>query len=129
MCRELQCKPITLDGYLKKFGLNYRGNKGSKGKTAPSRKHASQFLHVGSTIKSYKLKLLLLRDGLKASFCEQCHGTEWVGRPIPLELRHINGNPFDNRIENLQVLCPNRHALTDNHAGRGMHRGNNAGVA
>ena len=129
ICRELQCKPATLDGYLKKFGLNYRGNKGSKGKTSSNRKHASQFLHVGSTIKSHRLKLLLLRDELKESSCEQCHGTEWMGKPIPLELHHVNGDPFDNRIENLQILCPNCHALTDNHAGKGRHRGEDAGVA
>ena len=128
MCRELRCKPITLDGYLKKFGLNYQGNRGSKGKTAPNRNHVSEFLFNGSIIKSFKLKLLLLRDGLKAAFCEQCLGVEWMGKPMPLELHHINGNPFDNRLENIQVLCPNCHALTDNHAGRGIHRRNNAGV-
>ena len=123
MCRELRCKPLTLDSYLKKFGLSYRGNQGGKGKTAPNRKHATQFLHVGSTIKSHRLKLMLLRDQLKKYFCEQCHGIEWMGRPMPLELHHINGNPFDNRLENLQMLCPNCHALTDNHAGKGIHRG------
>ncbi|MFL6254113.1 MAG: HNH endonuclease signature motif containing protein [Pyrinomonadaceae bacterium] len=129
MCRELRCKPITLDGYLKKFGVDYQGNKGGKGKSSPNRKSASQFLFNGSTIKSHRLKLMLLRDELKAPICEQCRGTEWMDKPIPLELHHVNGNPFDNRIDNLQVLCPNCHALTDNHAGRGIHRRNIAGVA
>jgi len=129
ICRELRCKPITLDGYLKKFGINYQGNKGGKGKNSPSRKSAGQFLFNGSTVKSHRLKLMLLRDGLKEPMCEQCRGAEWMGKPMPLELHHINGNPFDNRIENLQVLCPNCHALTDNHAGRGAHRMNTAGVA
>lgn len=129
MCCELKCRPVTLDGYLKKFGLNYQGNKGSKGKTSPNRKHADRFLHDGSTIRSFKLKLLLLRDELKSPVCEQCRGAEWMGKPMPLELHHINGNPFDDRIENLQVLCPNCHALTDNYAGRGTHRAGNAGVA
>lgn len=129
ICRELRCKPITLDGYLNKLGIEYKGNKGGKGKTYTSRKSACQFLFNGSTIKSYRLKLLLLRDGLKAAMCEHCQGTKWMGKPIPLELHHVNGNPFDNRIKNLQVLCPNCHALTDNHAGRGIHRIKNAGVA
>ena len=31
MCRELRCKPLTLDSYLKKFGLDYHGNMGAKG--------------------------------------------------------------------------------------------------
>ena len=122
MCRELRCKPATLEGYLKRMGLEYKGNMGGRGKIAPNRKHASEHLYEGSTIKSYRLKLALLRDGLKAPRCEECQGSEWLGKPMPLELHHINGNPFDNRIENLQMLCPNCHALTDNHAGRGIHR-------
>jgi hypothetical protein len=129
MCRELRCKPLTLDGYLKKFGLNYQGNRGGRGKTSPSRKSASQFLHDGSIIKSSRLKQMLLRDELKAPVCERCQGGEWLGEPMPLELHHINGNPFDNRLENLQVLCPNCHTLTDNHAGKGVRRVRSAGVA
>ena len=35
-----------------------------------------------------------------------------------LELHHINGDHYDNRIENLQILCPNCHAKTDNYRGR-----------
>ena len=122
MCRELRCKPLTLEGYLKKMGLEYKGNMGGRGKTAPNRKHASEYLYNGSIVKSHRLKLALLRDGLKTPRCEGCRGEEWLGKPMPLELHHVNGNCFDNRIENLQLLCPNCHSLTDNHAGRGAHR-------
>lgn len=31
---------------------------------------------------------------------------------------HINGDHFDNRIENLRFLCPNCHAQTDTYAGK-----------
>jgi ribosomal protein S27AE len=123
ICRELRCKPLTLDSYLKKFGLDYRGNMGAKGhKKSLSRKNADEFLRKGSLISSHKLKLKLLRDGLKRLCCERCGRVEWMGEPIPVELHHVNGDRFDNRLGNLQLLCPNCHALTDNHAGRGSRR-------
>jgi len=34
-----------------------------------------------------------------------------LGQPAPLELDHINSDHFDNSLENLQILCPNCHAL------------------
>lgn len=37
---------------------------------------------------------------------------------IPLQVHHISGDRYDNRIENLQLLCPNCHALTDNYMGK-----------
>ena len=65
MCRELNCRPITLDSYPSKMGISYAGNMGGKGKSCPTRKKADVFLFKGSIIKSHLLKLKLIEDGLK----------------------------------------------------------------
>lgn len=44
------------------------------------------------------------------------------GKNIPLELEHKNGNHFDNRIENLEILCPNCHAQTDTYCGKNIKK-------
>ena len=50
--------------------------------------------------------------------CERCGLDTWQDQSIPLEIHHINGINTDNRLENLQLLCPNCHALTNNYRGR-----------
>ncbi len=51
-------------------------------------------------------------------YCEQCKLSEWQGYPIPLEIHHIDGDNTNNKMDNLQLLCPNCHALTNNYRGR-----------
>lgn len=48
--------------------------------------------------------------------CEKCGWNEIHPKLgySPLEIHHIDGNAFNNRPENLQLLCPNCHALTEN---------------
>jgi hypothetical protein len=56
--------------------------------------------------------------------CEQCGWSEvnpYTGK-VPLEIDHINGDPYDDRYENFKVLCPNCHALTSTY--KGANRGN-----
>lgn len=54
--------------------------------------------------------------------CSACNLSEWLGKPIPLELHHINGKHFDHRLENLRLLCPNCHAQTDNYCRKTRRR-------
>lgn len=64
--------------------------------------------------QTYKLKLLLLKFGLIEDKCLKCG---WKEKPqgakiTPCELDHIDGNPFNHSLNNLQLLCPNCHSLT-----------------
>lgn len=46
--------------------------------------------------------------------CECCGLSEWNGKELTLEIHHIDGNPNNNVINNLQILCPNCHSQTYN---------------
>ncbi|WP_395360815.1 HNH endonuclease [Streptomyces sp. YH02] len=69
---------------------------------------------------------ILRRAMLEAGVGERCAlcGTEavWLGRPLPLEVDHADGDWRNNRIENLRLLCPNCHSTTDTYRGRGKGR-------
>ncbi|SES81878.1 HNH endonuclease signature motif containing protein [Hymenobacter actinosclerus] len=71
---------------------------------------------------TFRLRKRLIEYGLKEHRCEACTLSEWLGEPIPLELHHVNGVNNDHRLENLQLLCPNCHALTDNYRGKNQKR-------
>lgn len=67
-----------------------------------------------STVPRRNLKKRLLKEKILENKCTNCQlGPEWHGKPISLQLDHINGNTHDNRIENLRILCPNCHSQTE----------------
>ena len=60
----------------------------------------------------HHMKTKLIRLGWEYQ-CSECGlGDEWNGKPIVLQLDHINGIHNDNRYENLRFLCPNCHSQT-----------------
>lgn len=71
---------------------------------------------------SSALRQRLIQEGIFIYQCSGCNLSIWNDKPIPLELDHINGDNRDHRLENLRLLCPNCHALTN------TYRGKNIGV-
>jgi hypothetical protein len=130
----MRCLGLAVAGNSVKFvkskahelGLNvshFKGHGWSKGMmnmpSPPQTISLKEILVEQSSYTSSKdLKRRLFKAGLKEKRCEHCSNTEWMEKPIPLQLDHINGIRNDNRIENLQVLCPNCHALTPTWGGR-----------
>jgi hypothetical protein len=112
---------------IEKFGIDishFHGQVWNKGKTWSKTKDISHKLVENSTystglpISSYKLKKQLLKLGYLDPVCDVCKLQNWLDFDIPLELHHINGDRYDNRIENLQLLCPNCHSFTKNYRGK-----------
>lgn len=69
-------------------------------------------------------KKTLIDEKLIPHMCQWCELKDsYNGKPLTLQLDHINGINNDNRLENLRFLCPNCHSQTETYNGR--NKGNN----
>lgn len=65
----------------------------------------------------------IVRRYLMSKYNNSCQECGWskinpATQTIPLEIHHIDGDFSNNRPENLQLLCPNCHSLTENYGSR-----------
>lgn len=115
--------------YIKELSLNtkhFKGRGWNAGMTGGGKPRIplEKILVNGSYFQSFKLKLRLFTAGIKPKYCEECGWAKQTGDGyLPLELDHINGDRYDNRLENLRVLCPNCHSLKPTHRGRKIRGG------
>ncbi len=66
----------------------------------------------GTRCKSYMLRRAMIESGIDYK-CRECGLSQWRGKPLSLEAEHRNGDPLDDRRENVEFLCPNCHTQTD----------------
>ena len=102
-----------LKSNLNNYNIKYHFLDNKQSSNLYKKKTLSDILTENSTYSSHYLKLRLIKEGLKKDFCEICgQNNIWNNIKLSLQLDHINGNHYDNRLENLRIVCPNCHTQT-----------------
>ena len=106
----------TFKKYALMYGC-YKTNQAGKGiskNIGPQRKTLSEY-HSRRGVRQR-----ILKEGWLEYECNECNIKDYNGKPLSLELDHINGKRDDHRLENLRFLCPNCHSQTKTFRGKNL---------
>jgi len=73
------------------------------------------------TIDRVSKQYLISIYGESCMKCDWSDVNSWTNK-VPIELNHIDGNPENHNLQNLELLCPNCHSLTEFNKSRGKGR-------
>lgn len=109
---------VTFRKYVKRYDIDT--SHFNQFRQLIERKELKEYLVENSTHRSrWALRKRLLSEKILPYKCGGCENEGlWRGKKMSLHLEHKNGINNDNRIENLEFLCPNCHSLTDTYAGK-----------
>jgi 5-methylcytosine-specific restriction endonuclease McrA len=77
-----------------------------------------EYGELSAIVRNY----LLINANHACALCGWNEVNSFTGK-VPLQVHHIDGDAFNTKEENLQVLCPNCHALTETFGGANRGRG------
>lgn len=135
-CRKVGWQPRgdnykVFHKYVKQYNLDtshFTGQKINLGNLLNVGISKEEFFKKDKLIKASDIRKKIFKEGLKENKCEICGLSEWLDKPIKLQIHHIDGDHLNNEIENIQLLCPNCHSQTDNYAGRKNKKGVNTRI-
>lgn len=110
--RYLNVSRDKFNKFAKLYGL-FKPNQSGKD-IQKKRSYTDEELFSNRTYKIAQTVLIKRLKEIRDWKCEMCGLNEWMGKTLPLEVHHIDGNNYNNELSNLQILCPNCHSLTNN---------------
>jgi hypothetical protein len=95
--------------------LALKGRASNLGKTFPHKRRSKESLLIkrskGRRQFAHYLRRAMIEYGILHK-CKTCACDPiWMGKKLVLQVDHINNDWLDDRLENLQFLCPNCHSI------------------
>ena len=118
--RKLNMHFNTFKRYALKFGCyntNQSGKGIKKGPLATRLKTEDILAGKYPNYPTYKLKLRLFEEGYFEDKCCRCGWNKKASgaKYTPCELHHKDGDYSNHFLDNLEIICPNCHSLTENY--------------